>query len=513
MNKAYTRTNWKNEPDTDTPLNASNLNNIETGLDEIDNRVVSLDTTKANKTDVATAIVDVSLTPLTGILTFTKQNGTTFTIDTKLEKIVTNWTYDRVSERIILTLDDGSTEFINLSSLVSENEFVDTDTIAFTVEYGTVEANVKRGSITGDYLEPNYLAQVVTQVGYAEGYASQAFSEANSASFYANQAEGYAERAESANNDKLPLSGGMLTGDVGIPVEKSTIDGSIPYAGSNNGISVTNLMNALREYKTYLGSILYNGEWNTIISVRHKNGYDNGNNNGMYIRTVMNTNGSLVWNKQKSSVSWQGERTLLDSSNWNNTITKTSLNLGNVENKSSETIRNEITKANIRKSLGLSVLSLHKDTYAYVTEIDLVTANYGVGGDVIINSNYIITDTQFEIECLYPEEVNSSYLVMAMSRALNNATTIKVTAVCNQGHELSDLYISDPWAFIPDDTSTANVVEVFPTINYRYNDYWSADITVNIPTSQFSSLDYNFFAIPLGNFPLGYKLYINVSVT
>lgn len=40
--KAYSKIVWKNDPSTDTPLNASNLNQMSTALDEIDNRVLQL---------------------------------------------------------------------------------------------------------------------------------------------------------------------------------------------------------------------------------------------------------------------------------------------------------------------------------------------------------------------------------------------------------------------------------------------------------------------------------------
>ncbi len=40
--KAYARITWVNEPSTDTPLNATNLNKIDVALNEIDNRVLQL---------------------------------------------------------------------------------------------------------------------------------------------------------------------------------------------------------------------------------------------------------------------------------------------------------------------------------------------------------------------------------------------------------------------------------------------------------------------------------------
>ena len=42
MQKAYSRINWKDEPSLDTPLGANNLNKMDSALDVIDNRVLSL---------------------------------------------------------------------------------------------------------------------------------------------------------------------------------------------------------------------------------------------------------------------------------------------------------------------------------------------------------------------------------------------------------------------------------------------------------------------------------------
>jgi hypothetical protein len=41
--KAYNRIIWQNEPSTDTPLNATNLNKMDVALNEIDNRVLQLE--------------------------------------------------------------------------------------------------------------------------------------------------------------------------------------------------------------------------------------------------------------------------------------------------------------------------------------------------------------------------------------------------------------------------------------------------------------------------------------
>ena len=113
----------------------------------------------------------------------------------------------------------------------------------------------------------------------------------------------------------LPLSGGTLTGDVGVTSTKATIDGSIPYAGSTiNSIALT----AMNNYKTYLGSMTdKDSTWWNMISTRHRNGNGDGSGYGMTIYSTLTSDGNLYWNKQISTDSWVGQRTILDSHNYN----------------------------------------------------------------------------------------------------------------------------------------------------------------------------------------------------
>ena len=61
FSKLYQRINWKNYPSEDTPLNETNLNRIDAALDEIDNRVISLDSTTLSKVEAYSLIKSVDL--------------------------------------------------------------------------------------------------------------------------------------------------------------------------------------------------------------------------------------------------------------------------------------------------------------------------------------------------------------------------------------------------------------------------------------------------------------------
>ena len=80
-----------------------------------------------------------------------------------------------------------------------------------------------------------------------------------------------------------------------------------------------------------------NDEWYNIVSVRHRNGYNDGNKSGMAIYSDMfetgkpKWNDNLKWNKQNADGTWHGERTLLDTVNYSNQMAAelTSENLNN----------------------------------------------------------------------------------------------------------------------------------------------------------------------------------------
>lgn len=175
MQKAYSRINWENYPSYETPINETNLNRMSAALDEVDNNVVALDALKASKEEVATVVADVSFEESTGIITVTKKNGAVITIDTKMEKIAVNFDYNRETQQIILTLIDGTKQYIDLSALVTQYEFLNSDTVTFIVmANGSVKAEVLDGSITDDKLDPNYLALIKVEVAKAEESASNA---------------------------------------------------------------------------------------------------------------------------------------------------------------------------------------------------------------------------------------------------------------------------------------------------------------------------------------------------
>lgn len=239
LNKLYSRINWENEPSVRSPLSESNLNKMDYALNEVDNRVINLDTAKANEDDMLLAFKSISFDENTGIFTFTRFNGTVVNIDTLLEKVVTNWDYEDNPtspnyQKLIITTQDGTVKYIDLSALITQYEFMDTDTVTFTVSAdGKISAEVIDGSITESKLSLTYKAQLDQKVLDAQSYAQNSSDSAILSKSWAvggtgtrtdedtDNAKYYKEWVEDAFNRVLPtvfldFSTGMLmyTGSV-----------------------------------------------------------------------------------------------------------------------------------------------------------------------------------------------------------------------------------------------------------------------------------------------------------
>lgn len=255
MNKTYSRINWENYPSEKTPLNEVYLNRIDYSVNEIDNRVISLDTAKLDKTTANGLVKGVAYNNANGVFTVTYLNGSTAAIDTKMEKLAVNFSYDAADQRLVITLDDGTKQYVDLTSLITEYEFSNSNTISFTVENGKVKANVNRGSITGDMLQPDYLADITVQAKKAEkGAADSALS--------AEESETAARRAEKAAEDAESIAGvGIATNEKAGIVRGNADEFSIAEDGKLSLTSSFAVQNTLTEItgtenkKTLFGKI------------------------------------------------------------------------------------------------------------------------------------------------------------------------------------------------------------------------------------------------------------------
>nr|WP_300841715.1 tail fiber domain-containing protein [uncultured Acetatifactor sp.] len=142
---------------------------------ELAGNVISLDTGKFDKTEAQVLFKDVAFNSGNGVITFTLYDGSVKTIDTLLEKLAVNFDFDPQTQRLIITLDDGEVKYIDLSALITQYEFLDSDTVAFTMDgAGKISAKIREGSIGEKHLCPNYLANIKTEAAKAEAGAAAA---------------------------------------------------------------------------------------------------------------------------------------------------------------------------------------------------------------------------------------------------------------------------------------------------------------------------------------------------
>ena len=217
---------WHNRPDTSSPITETELNRIETSIDTIDDRVVTFDTTKANQSDILQAVKSINYTASTGTFRITFFNNNFVDINTDIEKVAINFDYDDDPEsahyqQLVIELDDGTYKYVNLSSLITQFEFLSTTTIqAIVSQDGKVSFNIVNGSITENKLQPNFLADCRAAKNAAETAETSAIeskedSEAwaigkrngidvpNTDETYHNNAKYYSDNARAITGNKV----------------------------------------------------------------------------------------------------------------------------------------------------------------------------------------------------------------------------------------------------------------------------------------------------------------------
>ena len=266
MQKAYgSRINWENYPSEATPVNATNLNRMDAALYEIDDRVIALYTTKLDVEAANDLIEDINVNTENGNITLTYRDHTTKVIQTNLAKIALNWSYDYNTQRLILTLSDGTQTYIDLSSLIQNNEFTDSSTIAFDLVGNNVTAGIKAHSITDEHLRTDYLAdirvseanaaqsesdaeaQAIRSQSYAVGGTeSRTGEDTDNAKYYSQLADSSRQAAEVSKTDAENLVAVATSRLTNLTVQVSLSDGHLYYdAPSGLVLQVNNDTGAL----------------------------------------------------------------------------------------------------------------------------------------------------------------------------------------------------------------------------------------------------------------------------
>ena len=219
LSKYYSPFTWRDKPSIESPINAVHLNHMEDGINEMDNRILILAQDKADAADMANVIIDFTMDDTTGVMTFTRFDGSTFTHDTAVEKIALNCYLE--GDNFVLELADGTKQKVSLSKFIDTYTFSSTDTIRITANGKNISADIPDGKITLSKLEPTILSTIrqytldaQTSKGVAEQAASTAQGwaiggtgfEGNNAKYYASKSQRYAvggvEEGDAKDNAK-----------------------------------------------------------------------------------------------------------------------------------------------------------------------------------------------------------------------------------------------------------------------------------------------------------------------
>lgn len=266
MNKVYTRINWEDYPSTKTELDAENLNTIDYAVNEMDNRIIEQDTSKANKTELSNLIKDWNMDESTGIITITKYNGSTIMFDLNIEKIPVSFS---LSDDGILTMetDDGTKFTANIGAMIPILTFNESDDIAVSVEgtgiNKTYTFSLKNGAVTEEKLHPNYLANIKVEVANANAYSQTASNAATTSQSWAVGGTDSREN-EDSNNAKYWAEQAKTASGVGIA---STSTAGKVLATNDVKVDSTGAMFIGTEFTVPEGltNLVSGSDWNVIL--------------------------------------------------------------------------------------------------------------------------------------------------------------------------------------------------------------------------------------------------------
>lgn len=230
LNKVYTRINWEDYPSENTDIDEINLNKMDSAIDALDNRIISQDALKVDKSAINGNIADWTMDETTGVITITKYNGEKIIFDLNIEKIPVGFSMSD-DGIITMTTEDGTQFTADISSMIPVLTFEDSATIAVSVtgtgKNKTYSFSIKTGSVTDDMLQPNYLADIRVESANASAYAQSANAKSVLSESYAIGGTGTREGEDTDNAKYYMEQAKQQTG--GIPTKVSELENDAGY--------------------------------------------------------------------------------------------------------------------------------------------------------------------------------------------------------------------------------------------------------------------------------------------
>lgn len=153
---------------TETTNRENADDNLQTQISNINTNLSDYASKDYVQTETSLLLTNASVDNETGIFTFQRKNGTTFTIDTLLEKVVTNFTYNETTQSLELTLEDGTIKSIPMTAFIDDYTGSNGTYINVTVSNDNkISATIKNGSITEDLLSIQLQDKIDSIVDYS----------------------------------------------------------------------------------------------------------------------------------------------------------------------------------------------------------------------------------------------------------------------------------------------------------------------------------------------------------
>jgi hypothetical protein len=158
-----------------TTLQSGKLDNAHNTSETAHNDIRTLINTNAN------AITDINNNKITtliksvqvlanGVFRFTKYDDTYFDIDTKLEKVVTNFAYNSTTKNLELTLDDGTVTSIPMTAFIDDYAGVDGTQFTVSIDVNNnISVTMKDGTVTYNQLAQALKDTIDNKVDKATG--------------------------------------------------------------------------------------------------------------------------------------------------------------------------------------------------------------------------------------------------------------------------------------------------------------------------------------------------------
>lgn len=197
-----------------------------------------------------------------------------------------------------------------------------------------------------------------------------------------------------------------------------------PFAGTGQyDAEHPTLTDWLSSHRSYIGTFKGSDspeDWTNVISSRHRNGDDDGHAYGMYIsnRLLGDGGAKLRWNQQVNGV-WQGEKVILDSSNYTDYINPALENL-----KDTYATKNDL--ANVAGSatlLGFTE-STESNENLEIEATDTINQGFGKLQKAIKDNELVIAEALNSIkDNLGAEDLNAALPDLSTTHYLGSATT------------------------------------------------------------------------------------------